>query len=78
MLRGSVPRSLLALLLAVIGKVIVYLIRNCVNGKVYVGKTTKSLKRRWQQHVWTARFEETFQLAFTQRYPQIRSRGFHH
>lgn len=56
MLRGSVPRSLLALLLAVIGKVIVYLIRNCVNGKVYVGKTErrqapdKALAWRWRTH----------------------------
>lgn len=34
---------------------IVYLIRNRVNGKVYVGKTERSLSRRWQNHVWTAR-----------------------
>jgi len=53
---GSVPRSLRALLLAVTGKVIVYLIRNRVNGKVYVGKTErrqapdKSLAWRWRTH----------------------------
>lgn len=39
---------------------IVYLIRNLINGKVYVGKTSKSLKRRWQRHVWTARSRKLF------------------
>jgi group I intron endonuclease len=40
--------------------VIVYLIRNRINSKVYVGKTSQSLERRWQQHVWTARSKKIF------------------
>jgi group I intron endonuclease len=35
--------------------VLVYLVRNSVNGKVYVGKTTKSLKLRWRSHRYAAR-----------------------
>ena len=33
----------------------VYLIRNTANGKCYVGKTTRSLSRRWSQHKAEAR-----------------------
>lgn len=33
----------------------VYLITNTVNGKVYVGKTTYSLLRRWQLHATASR-----------------------
>jgi len=33
----------------------VYLIRNKANGKCYVGKTTRSLRRRWYQHKAEAR-----------------------
>lgn len=33
----------------------VYLITNLVNGKKYVGVTTKSLKKRFQQHLWDAK-----------------------
>lgn len=29
----------------------VYLIRNRVNGKVYVGQTVQAVKRRWAQHI---------------------------
>lgn len=29
----------------------IYLIRNKVNGKVYVGQTTRSVKRRWSRHL---------------------------
>lgn len=28
----------------------VYLIRNSINGKVYIGSTTQGLKTRWKQH----------------------------
>ena len=34
---------------------IVYLLRNKVNDKCYVGKTTKTLKARWRQHKTEAR-----------------------
>jgi len=33
---------------------IVYVIRNQVNGKVYVGQTTQSLESRWRHHCWTS------------------------
>jgi len=29
---------------------IIYKITNTVNGKIYVGKTTRTLERRWQEH----------------------------
>ena len=32
---------------------IIYKITNKVNGKVYIGQTTKSLKKRWTEHVYT-------------------------
>jgi group I intron endonuclease len=31
---------------------IVYKITNTINGKVYVGQTTKTLKQRWTEHVY--------------------------
>lgn len=34
---------------------IVYLLRNKINDKCYVGKTTKTLKARWRQHKTEAR-----------------------
>lgn len=30
----------------------VYLIRNTVDGKGYVGQTTKTLSARWKRHIW--------------------------
>jgi predicted GIY-YIG superfamily endonuclease len=30
----------------------IYLITNSVNGKVYVGQTTKTLQQRWAGHVY--------------------------
>ena len=33
---------------------IVYLVKNIINGKKYVGLTTQSLETRWQQHVYEA------------------------
>jgi group I intron endonuclease len=32
--------------------VIVYIIINIINGKQYVGQTTKSLVVRWRRHCW--------------------------
>jgi hypothetical protein len=32
-----------------------YLIRNIINGKMYVGKTTKTIARRWNKHPSDAR-----------------------
>jgi len=32
-----------------------YLLTNLVNGKMYVGKTTRSIKRRWQNHCASAK-----------------------
>lgn len=29
----------------------VYIIRNKINGKVYVGSTINKIKRRWQDHL---------------------------
>jgi group I intron endonuclease len=31
----------------------IYLITNCLNGKTYVGKTTKTLQKRWVRHLWS-------------------------
>ena len=36
----------------VLGRVIVYIIRNRINGKCYVGQTKKSLAARWKEHIW--------------------------
>jgi group I intron endonuclease len=38
-----------------VGSVLVYLVRNLVNGKVYVGKTTQDLAKRWGRHKSSAR-----------------------
>lgn len=32
-----------------------YLVRNLVNGKMYCGKTTYTIERRWKQHKYDAR-----------------------
>jgi group I intron endonuclease len=43
---------------------LIYLVRNKVNGKVYVGKTTQALEARWRQHVRDSRKKVThFYLA---------------
>lgn len=34
---------------------VIYLIHNTVNGKYYVGKTTKPLAQRWSQHKYSAK-----------------------
>jgi group I intron endonuclease len=41
---------------------IVYLIRNRVNGKVYIGQTTKTPQRRWQAHKYEAKHGVTKHL----------------
>jgi group I intron endonuclease len=33
---------------------VVYVIFNCVNGKIYVGKTSASLESRWKNHIFDA------------------------
>jgi group I intron endonuclease len=33
---------------------LVYIIRNRINGKVYVGRTVKTLARRWREHITDA------------------------
>jgi len=38
---------------------IIYKITCKVNGKVYIGQTTKSLERRWKEHVHASRTEDT-------------------
>jgi group I intron endonuclease len=37
----------------------IYLIRNLLNGKIYVGQTTKSLAQRWAGHLRDARYSKT-------------------
>ena len=34
---------------------LIYAIRNTVNGKVYIGQTVRSLEQRWAQHVLLSR-----------------------
>jgi len=33
---------------------VIYKITNIINGKIYVGKTTRSLKDRWNRHIYDA------------------------
>lgn len=33
---------------------IVYLIKNMINGKMYIGQTSRTLERRWYEHCWHA------------------------
>lgn len=35
--------------------VIIYVITNLVNDKVYVGQTARKLKDRWRQHIWDSK-----------------------
>jgi group I intron endonuclease len=42
---------------------LIYLITNTVNGKVYVGQTNRSLKKRWQAHCKAAQAGEPWALA---------------
>jgi group I intron endonuclease len=51
---------------------IVYLLRNRLNGKCYVGKTTRTLKARWRQH----RTEARIGRLITPLYRDLRAFGF--
>lgn len=42
---------------------IIYLIRNTLNGKVYIGQTTKTLERRWKEHNWSSRYKSPLKAA---------------
>lgn len=33
---------------------IIYKITNLVNGKIYIGRTVESLRKRWKRHIWRA------------------------
>lgn len=33
----------------------IYKVTNKVNGKIYVGKTSTSIEKRWKNHVWTSK-----------------------
>ena len=33
----------------------IYKVTNIINGKVYVGKTNKSIEARWQQHIYDSK-----------------------
>lgn len=41
----------------------VYLVRNIVNGKVYVGYTAKTSLERWKDHVWSKNKPDHFHFA---------------
>jgi group I intron endonuclease len=43
------------MVILVIDTVQIYLIRNTINGKIYIGKTTGTLRRRWFEHMRDAR-----------------------
>ena len=40
----------------------IYKITNLVNGKIYVGQTTKSLKERFQKHCWGTTEKDSYHL----------------
>jgi group I intron endonuclease len=40
----------------------IYKITNLVNGKIYVGQTTKSLKERFQRHCWGTTEKDSYHL----------------
>lgn len=46
-----------------VAKMIVYLIRNRINGKVYVGKTAGRLAARWARHLYSARQGEHWHIS---------------
>jgi group I intron endonuclease len=38
---------------------IIYLVENTVNSKIYIGKTIRTVERRWADHVGDARYRAT-------------------
>ena len=52
----------------------VYLIRNQINGKIYVGESHNP-QHRWQQHCWTAKNENKSTKDFTYFHRAIRKYG---
>ena len=40
----------------------IYKITNHINGKIYVGQTTKSLKERFQKHCWGTTENDSYHL----------------
>ena len=43
-------------------KLKIYIIENLINGKVYVGKTSKSIEQRWNEHLKKAKIKENRRL----------------
>ena len=37
----------------------IYKVTNLVNGKVYIGQTTKTIEQRWRKHISEAKYEES-------------------
>ena len=37
----------------------IYTITNAVNGKVYIGKTLRSVEKRWKEHIQESKREHT-------------------
>lgn len=35
----------------------IYKVTNTINGKIYVGQTIRTIKKRWKQHVYSAYHE---------------------
>lgn len=42
---------------------IIYMLRNPINGKVYIGLTTESLDKRWKRHVWLASKNRPYKIS---------------
>lgn len=46
----------------------IYIVRNTVNGKIYVGQTHKTVKERWKQHVKASNHKRTYFYSAIQKY----------
>jgi len=42
----------------------IYEVTNNINGKIYIGRTTKSLSKRWYYHLWKAKNEPNSKIYF--------------